>query len=254
MSENLHQLKEWHDLFEKGIISQEEYENKKREILNLPLEIKVAEPIQTLTPEGKTAETASVKTSTKIVQNKKSGLNVNHIFLIAFGALLLLSGGFWFWNMKKSSNSKDNIIDSVSVDQKNKLDSVSVDSVKDIVDNDVLQNKIVKEKTSKESKEEKWNSFIKEFKTAVKNRDYLKIQSMASDDFDFGGGYYESISDFLKEMYQNPDFENAAKFETYTDCRPTEDIYFRTLGPWEMGSFFFDYKDGKWYFSGIVGD
>lgn len=52
MSENLHQLKEWHDLFEKGIISQEEYENKKREILNLPLEIKVAEPIQTLTPEG----------------------------------------------------------------------------------------------------------------------------------------------------------------------------------------------------------
>ena len=254
MSENLHQLKEWHDLFEKGIISQEEYENKKREILNLPLEIKVAEPIQTLTPEGKTAETASVKTSTKIVQNKKSDLNVNHIFLIAFGALLLLSGGFWFWNMKKSSNSKDNIIDSVSVDQKNKLDSVSVDSVKDIVDNDVLQNKIVKEKTSKESKEEKWNSFIKEFKTAVKNHDYLKIQSMASDDFNFGGGYYENFSDFLKHMYQYPDFENAAKFETYTDCRPTEDIYFRTLGPWEMGSFFFDYKDGKWYFSGIVGD
>jgi len=94
MKENLQKLQEFHTLFQQGIITQQEYEAKKRELLGLPEEI-IEKPLA--------KETVTQKVPTPKVQyssppkQKTSGLNGNQIFLIAIGALLLLGGVFWYW-------------------------------------------------------------------------------------------------------------------------------------------------------------
>lgn len=103
MSENLQNLQEWHELFQKGIISEEEFNVKKRELLGLP-EIKQeklsAKPAAEVVNNKKT--TAGLRQK-KIIVKKQESWNANQIFLIVVAILLLAGGGFWFW--KKNSNS-----------------------------------------------------------------------------------------------------------------------------------------------------
>lgn len=112
MENNINSLKEWHKLLEDGIISEHEYEAKKREILGLPQSslkideqesasnvVKTEEPVSQINPQPQIPTNSSAKRS---VPRKSSGLNANQIFLIVVGVLLLIGGGFWFWNNNES--------------------------------------------------------------------------------------------------------------------------------------------------------
>ena len=127
MENNINSLKEWHKLLEDGIISEHEYEAKKREVLGLPADVSKVE-LQESTSENppssnseffqekKIESRVSSSSSQKIIQHQSSGLNANQIFLLVVGALLLVGGVFWFWKNQKnhSSNSKLNASQIVS--------------------------------------------------------------------------------------------------------------------------------------------
>ncbi|MBV2223824.1 MAG: SHOCT domain-containing protein [Cloacibacterium sp.] len=106
MFENTEQLRAFHQLFVKGIITKEEYEAKKREILGLPKEenpkTQSSETVtQQVIQENKKSEPATQKRNNPL-QSSKS-LSANAIFFIVLGALVLAGAVFWFWNRNNES-------------------------------------------------------------------------------------------------------------------------------------------------------
>lgn len=104
MSNNLQSLQEWHKLFQDGIISETEYENKKREILGLPKIQSVIEKKQEIPVFDQNAEvvqntqiaTAQISKPKPAPVSKKSFSGTQISVVVGLALLLLGTAGYFF--------------------------------------------------------------------------------------------------------------------------------------------------------------
>ena len=107
------------------------------------------------------------------------------------------------------------------------------------------------------SKEDKWEMFWTNFKSAIENKEKAKVKSLTSNDF-FDGGGGSTILEWLESSVysSNEDFDNF-KIVLYSGVktfRSPDGKAYKATGNGEMGNLYFDYKNGKWLFGGVVGD
>lgn len=105
------------------------------------------------------------------------------------------------------------------------------------------------------SKEEKWNSFWKNFINAVNTKDKKRIAELTSKDFyDGGGGTVHEwlemevfFSDKHFSAFKSALLKGAKKFKGLGDS-------YKATGKNNSGDLFFEYKNEQWVFGGVVGD
>ncbi|MBV2223823.1 MAG: SHOCT domain-containing protein [Cloacibacterium sp.] len=242
--EDLKMLKEWQSLFEQGIISEEEYEVKKREILGLPKEenpkIQSSETVtQQVIQENKKSEPATQKRNNP-VQTSKS-LSANTKFFIVLGAVVLAGAVFWFWN-SNSIDEEMNEPNRIVVEQKLKDSFLQVESFSDGHDNNII----------KKNDDEDFNSFFSEFKKAVITRDKQKILSYTDED-EFSTGGISTAKEWVDFMIEDH-FEDLlsdvnAGIQNGVQTFPDGTKY-RVVNPGK--GMFFMKINGKWKFCGII--
>jgi hypothetical protein len=107
------------------------------------------------------------------------------------------------------------------------------------------------------SKEDKWEIFWTNFKSAFENKDKAKIKSLTARDFFDGGG-----GDTILEWLENRVFSNTTDYDNFLsvlyggvkEFKNQEGKAYKATGNNEMGDLYFDYFNGKWIFGGVMGD
>ena len=127
-------------------------------------------------------------------------------------------------------------------------------------DKNVKENQTSQEiKSNKaKTKEEKWEDFFRKFKEAFAAKDKAQIVALTSQVF-FDGGGGATITEWLDSTA----FVNSQNFNHYKKILnngvknfknpDTGDIY-KATGKSEYLDLYFEYKGGKWFFGGVVGD
>lgn len=129
MNDNIIEIEKWFQLYKEGIISKEEFESNKNEILGTS---PVAEK-ETIDHDNKNGK------DTQPLRAGRSSVNFMAIFLGVLGALILAFGGFWFWNQNEKSKQVNSPVTEFMNSQQNQL---SDDSILNM-DNEQNSNDIV---------------------------------------------------------------------------------------------------------------
>jgi len=132
-----------------------------------------------------------------------------------------------------------------NITQKNSFYSPYVDTTK-------KKNSTLK----KSNKEEKWDIFWKEFNSAITTKDKTKIAELTSKEFYDGGG--STIQEWLEsEVFASETklnaFKNILKKGT-KNYKGFDNNPYKATGRNKSGDLFFEYKNNKWLFGGVVGD
>lgn len=112
--------------------------------------------------------------------------------------------------------------------------------------------------------EEKWDVFIQNFKTAYKSKNIDEIVSMSTIKkdgfFDWGGDSANSIEEFSEtfknHIFKDKNFEIKLQEKAKNYKFPNSNYTVKVLGKEnvDVGNLIFSYIEGKWFFSGFVGD
>lgn len=272
MSENITKLKEWHQLYEQGIITEQEFNNKKKELLGLGSS---SLPID-LPQKNSSTETNKFESSKKADKNKYnsttnrnynsgnaqkiSSINSNSIIFIS---LIIIGAGifsFWFWNKSKADNVVLNSsigIDSteVVIGRANMINSP--DSSAEIIV--VEQDRKVKDEELNSSEEISFAEFFEKFKEAVNTKNKKKALELTNTEEFYTGGV-ETASEWL-DWHFNESANNDERYPYILDelkkgvkkeiLKFPDGQKYKVING-DGGGLYFTLKDGKWKFNGVI--
>ena len=159
--------------------------------------------------------------------------------------------------------------------EKNNKDIDSLSLMKALKENEIKTRKFVLDSLKQENlkkdslpkldnrslKEKSWDTFLINFKNAVNQNNKEKLIKMTAkhEEF-FSGGGGESPTEFFQQMFtyapDKKDFQTKLKgrYLDYTFPNSSESNRIVGSGKVEAGELTFQFVNGKWMFSGIVGD
>ena len=108
----------------------------------------------------------------------------------------------------------------------------------------------------KNTREEKWTIFWKDFTTAIITKNKKRVAELVSKDFFDGGG--STLEQWLdSDVYFDSKHFNVIKLKLAKGARSFNNgnyAPYKATGKNDIGDLFFQYKNGSWEFGGIVGD
>jgi hypothetical protein len=108
----------------------------------------------------------------------------------------------------------------------------------------------------KNTREEKWAIFWKDFTNAILTKNKKRIAELVSKDFFDGGG--STLEQWLdSDVYFDTKHFNAIKLKLAKGVRSFKNEGYgpyKATGKNDIGDLFFQYKNGNWEFGGLVGD
>ncbi|MEO8770405.1 MAG: hypothetical protein ABI402_09985 [Ferruginibacter sp.] len=127
------------------------------------------------------------------------------------------------------------------------------------IDRKVITNVIVSFNDSsikKNTREEKWTLFWKDFTNAITSKNKKRIAELVSKDFFDGGG--STLEQWLdNDVYFDNKHFNAIKLKLAKGAKSFNSYGYgpyKATGKNNIGDLFFQYKNGNWEFGGLVGD
>ena len=273
MSENITKLKEWHKLYEQKIITEQEFNDKKRELLGLG---NSSLPIIEIEKENTSIETNQLEFSRKVDRNnndsstdgnysarsikKASAINRNTIFFITLAILVIAVFSFWFWNKSKTNNEDLSTLqtsDSIETltNEENLLKAA--DSAVEVTV--VEQDREANDEELNSSEDIKFEEFFKQFKEAVNTKNKKKALELTNTEEFYTGGV-ETASEWL-EWHFNESASNDERYPYILDELKKgvkkETLKFPDGQKYKIingdgGGLYFTLKDGKWKFNGVI--
>lgn len=283
MSDNITILKEWHKLYDQGIITEEEFNDKKKELLGLE---SGSSPLNNLTQNETSSEKKQLESLENLDVNKNnsitngncnarnikrpSSMSANSIFFISLAIIGAVIFIFWLLNRSKSdnadiSNSYRNAFemkDSTEIvyDEEN-LSRVADSAALAHMEDRTQDQKKTEEKPNK-NEDIEFDSFFVQFKQAVATKNKKRALELTNvNEFSAGGGL-ETASEWFDNVFENPnyysDFLDTLKkgAEKETHRFPSGEKYKLIINEDEVaeggGGHFFTIENGKWKFGGYM--